>query len=59
VYALLGFSASRAELTCIANVLNIMIMRKETFAIHLETEMARDQLMKDMLDCIEYAASSE
>lgn len=42
-----------------ANVLNIMIMRKETFAIHLETEMARDQLMKDLLDCIEYAATGK
>lgn len=50
---------TRNQLTCIANVLNIMIMRKETFAIHLETEMARDQLMKDLLDCIEYAATSE
>jgi hypothetical protein len=34
-----------------------MIMRKETFSIHAETEMARDQLMKDLLDCIEYAAT--
>lgn len=43
----------------LANVVNIMIMRKETFSIHAENEMARDQLMKDLLDCIEFAATGE
>jgi hypothetical protein len=36
-----------------------MIMRKETFSIHAENEMARDQLMKDLLDCIEFAATGK
>jgi hypothetical protein len=36
-----------------------MIMRKETFSIHAENEIARDQLMKDLLDCIEFAATGE
>jgi hypothetical protein len=36
-----------------------MIMRKETFSIHTENEMARDQLMKDLLDCIEFAATGK
>lgn len=43
----------------LANVVNIMIMRKETFSIHAENEMARDQLMKDLLDCIEFAATGK
>jgi hypothetical protein len=34
-------------------------MRKETFSIHAENEMARDQLMKDLLDCIEFAATGK
>ena len=42
-----------------ANVVNIMIMRKETFSIHTENEIARDQLMKDLLECIEFAANGE
>jgi hypothetical protein len=42
-----------------ANVVNIMIMRKETFSIHAENEIARDQLMKDLLECIEFAATGE
>lgn len=44
---------------CSANVVNIMIMRKETFSIHTENEIARDQLMKDLLECIEFAANGE
>lgn len=50
---------SSSLLSSPANVLSILIMKKETFAIHLENEMARDQLMKDMLDCIEFAAGGE
>jgi hypothetical protein len=34
-------------------------MRKETFVIHAESEMARDRMMKDLLDCIDFAASGE
>jgi len=36
-----------------------MIMRKETFSIHTENEIARDQLMKDLLECIEFAATGK
>jgi hypothetical protein len=36
-----------------------MIMRKETFSIDAENEIARDQLMKDLLECIEFAATGE
>jgi hypothetical protein len=53
----LSLLAQTGHSNAAANVLNVMIMRKETFSIHAETEMARDQLMKDLLDCIEYAAT--
>jgi hypothetical protein len=42
-----------------ANVLTVMILRKETFVIHAESEMARDQIMKDLIDCIDFATNSE
>lgn len=35
-----------------------MIMRKETFAIHTESEIAKDQIMRDLIDCIDFASSS-
>ncbi|OCF59079.1 hypothetical protein L486_03578 [Kwoniella mangroviensis CBS 10435] len=41
-----------------ANVLTVMIMKKETFAIHAESEIARDQIMKDLLDCIDFASGA-
>ncbi len=34
-----------------------MIMRKETFVIHAESDMARDQMMKDLIECVDFAAS--
>ncbi|WVF70066.1 hypothetical protein IAT40_004853 [Kwoniella sp. CBS 6097] len=40
-----------------ANVLNVMIMRKETFVIHAESDVARDTIMKDLIDCIDFATS--
>ncbi|AGV14300.1 hypothetical protein, variant [Cryptococcus neoformans var. grubii H99] len=40
-----------------ANVLTVMIMRKETFAIHTESEIAKDQIMRDLIDCIDFASS--
>ncbi|OCF37570.1 hypothetical protein I317_05013 [Kwoniella heveanensis CBS 569] len=40
-----------------ANVLNVMIMRKETFVIHAESDVARDAIMKDLIDCIDFATS--
>lgn len=40
-----------------ANALNVMIMRKETFVIHAESDVARDQMVKDLLECIDFAAS--
>ncbi|WVQ84007.1 hypothetical protein IAT38_006152 [Cryptococcus sp. DSM 104549] len=40
-----------------SNVLTVMIMRKETFVVHAESEMARDQIMKDLIDCIDFASS--
>ena len=42
-----------------ANVLTVTIMRKETFVIHAESDLARDQIMKDLLDCIEFATNGE
>lgn len=42
-----------------ANSLNIVIMRKETLVIHTESEVARDQLMKDLLECIDFAGNSK
>ncbi|WWC59198.1 uncharacterized protein I303_101748 [Kwoniella dejecticola CBS 10117] len=39
-----------------ANVLTIMIMKKETFTIHAESDIARDQIMKDLIDCIDFAS---
>lgn len=41
----------------LANVLTVMIMRKETFAIHTESEIAKDQIMRDLIDCIDFASS--
>jgi hypothetical protein len=52
-------NVQRSHADSLVNVVNIMIMRKETFSIHAENEMARDQLMKDLLDCIEFAATGE
>ncbi|WVR04434.1 hypothetical protein IAU60_001437 [Kwoniella sp. DSM 27419] len=40
-----------------ANVLNVMIMRKETFTIHAESDMARDVIMKDLIECIDFASA--
>lgn len=40
-----------------ANVLTVTIMRKETFFIHAESEMARDNMIKDLLDCIDFASN--
>lgn len=39
------------------NVLVVSIMRKETFVIHAESDMARDQMMKDIMECIDFAQS--
>ncbi|WWC87232.1 uncharacterized protein L201_002120 [Kwoniella dendrophila CBS 6074] len=39
-----------------ANVLSIMIMKRETFVIHAESDIARDQIMKDLIDCIDFAS---
>ncbi|WVQ76776.1 hypothetical protein IAR50_006450 [Cryptococcus sp. DSM 104548] len=39
-----------------ANVLTVMIMRKETFAIHTESEIAKDQILRDLSDCSEYTS---
>ncbi|ORY26875.1 hypothetical protein BCR39DRAFT_539899 [Naematelia encephala] len=41
-----------------SNVLVVTVMRKETFMIHAENEVARDQMIKDMIDCIDFAASA-
>lgn len=41
----------------VVNVLTVTIMRKETFFIHLDSEAARDQLLRDIIDCIEFASS--
>ncbi|ODN96427.1 hypothetical protein L198_04141 [Cryptococcus wingfieldii CBS 7118] len=38
-----------------ANVLTVMVMRKETFVIHTESEIAKDRIMKDLIDCTDYA----
>ncbi|TYJ51547.1 hypothetical protein B9479_007875 [Cryptococcus floricola] len=38
-----------------ANVLTVMIMRKETFVIHTESEIAKDHIMKDLIDCFDFA----
>ncbi|RXK37597.1 hypothetical protein M231_05139 [Tremella mesenterica] len=40
-----------------ANVLNVTIMRKETFVIHTESDVVRDRILKDLAECIEFAAS--
>nr|KIR86149.1 hypothetical protein I308_03684 [Cryptococcus tetragattii IND107] len=40
-----------------ANILTVMIMRKETFAIHTESEIAKDQIMRDLIECIDFASS--
>ncbi|RSH90319.1 hypothetical protein EHS25_001653 [Saitozyma podzolica] len=40
-----------------ANVLTVMILRKETFVIHAESDVARDQIMKDLIDCIDFATN--
>ncbi|WVW78728.1 hypothetical protein I302_100688 [Kwoniella bestiolae CBS 10118] len=39
-----------------ANVLTVMIMKKETFVIHAESDIARDQIMKDLIECIDFAS---
>ena len=41
----------------IGNVLTVTIMRKETFVIHAESEVARDQIIKDIIDSIDFASS--
>ncbi|WRT65017.1 uncharacterized protein IL334_001958 [Kwoniella shivajii] len=41
-----------------ANVLTVMIMRKETFTIHAESDLARDQIMKDLIECIDFASTA-
>ena len=41
-----------------ANVLTVTIMRKETFIIHAESEVARDQIVHDLMGCIDFAANS-
>nr|AAV28743.1 GEF1p [Cryptococcus gattii] len=40
-----------------ANILTVMIMRKETFAIHAESEIGKDQIMRDLIECIDFASS--
>ena len=47
----------RENLTPAANILLVTIMRKETFVIHAESEVARDQMLKDLIDCIGFASS--
>lgn len=47
------------DLTDLANVLTVTIMRKEIFVIHAESEIARDRMMKDLLDCIDFASNGE
>ena len=37
----------------------VTIMRKETFVIHAESNVARDQMLRDLIDCIDFAASGE
>ena len=44
-------------LTLAANILLGTIMRKGTFVIHAESEVARDQMLKDLIDCIGFASS--
>lgn len=43
----------------IANVLSVTVMRKETFVIHAESEIARDQIVKDITECIDFASTRE
>nr|XP_019008746.1 uncharacterized protein I206_06428 [Kwoniella pini CBS 10737]OCF47527.1 hypothetical protein I206_06428 [Kwoniella pini CBS 10737] len=40
------------------NVLTVMIMKKETFVIHAESDIARDQIMKDLIECIDFASGA-
>jgi hypothetical protein len=53
-----GGSHIRTLLTA-ANVLTVMVMRKETFVIHAESDMARDQMIKDLIECVDFASSSK
>jgi hypothetical protein len=50
---------ARTGLIDVANVLVITIMKKETFMIHAESELARDHMMKDLTDCIDFATTGE
>ncbi|KAL7424381.1 hypothetical protein Q5752_000063 [Cryptotrichosporon argae] len=40
-----------------ANVLTVTVMRKETFVIHAESEMERDQIIKALVECIDFASA--
>lgn len=51
--------ASSPCLTLKANVLNVMVMKKETFVIHAESDLAREAILKDLIDCIDFAAAGE
>lgn len=42
-----------------ANVLNVMVMKKETFVLHAESDLAREAIMKDLIDCIDFAAAGK
>lgn len=41
----------------VGNVVAITVMRRETFVIHAESEMERDQIMKSLTDCINFASN--
>ncbi|BEI91494.1 uncharacterized protein CcaverHIS019_0403140 [Cutaneotrichosporon cavernicola] len=41
-----------------SNVVAVTVMRKETFVIHAESEIERDQIMKSVSECIEFATYS-
>ncbi|ORX34393.1 hypothetical protein BD324DRAFT_643385 [Kockovaella imperatae] len=40
------------------NILTVTIMKKETFVIHAESEVARDKILHDLYECIDFAAST-
>lgn len=40
------------------NVVAVTVMRRETFVIHAESEMERDQIMKSLTDCISFASGN-
>lgn len=39
------------------NMLSVTVMRKETFIIHAENDISRDQIVKDLLDCVDFAVN--